>query len=180
VCLYLFNIGPTVVTVHCNLPELRLPPRDTIDPNILCFPQCQAYRSSILVAPVLVLVVPLLSITKEKRLAMSLQSEVFSTQSPCSRSRRVSHTDTVAQPVLNVVVPCQLATDGYVAILEFQVVHYFGNGVVARGDFNLPISTALFEGIHQSGRVVFGVGRGNGAKATIFGHAGQRCCGKKP
>lgn len=48
-----------ILTEVCLLPELRLPPCDTIDKHVLRVPQCQGNRASSLIASIAVLVIPL-------------------------------------------------------------------------------------------------------------------------
>jgi hypothetical protein len=60
------------------------------------------------------------------------EGEVLTVESEGGAALSVCNAQAVAHPVLDIVAPSKLATDGDVAVLEVQDVHYFGDGVVAR------------------------------------------------
>ena len=131
------------------LPELRLSPRYPINEHIRRLPQRQRNWASSLIPGVPILVVPLLSVTKEECLAMSSHREVGPAQSPRCRALRIRDRDAVSEPVLDVVVPGELSLDRDVAILQIEHIHDFRNGEVAFGDFDLAVLPALLEGVHD-------------------------------
>lgn len=155
-------------------------PCDTINPHILRLPESQTDRSPILVTLITVLIVPLLSITEEKCLSMTLQGEVLPTETESSASRCISHSDAVLKPVLYVVIPSQFASNRDIAIFEVEDVHYFGDGVITRCDFYLTILTALLKRIHNGGTIILGVGRCHGAKCSRLGHTSENRNDQKP
>ena len=101
-----------------NRPELSLPPRYTVDEHILRFPKRQGYRTPGHVTSVLVHVIPLLSVAKEKSLTMAANGESVATESPSSGALGISNADAVTRPVVNVVVPRELSSDGDIAVLQ--------------------------------------------------------------
>lgn len=113
-----------------DIPELRLSPSNTVDPNILRIPKGQADWPSSLIPLIAILIIPLLPITKEQRLSMSLQRKVFAANPPSRTPGSVCHTDTILEPILDIIVPGKLAADGDVAVLQSHV-HDFGNGKLA-------------------------------------------------
>lgn len=77
------------------LPELRLPPRDTIDEEIVCLPKSKSNRAAVLVALVAVLIIPLLPVPEEKCLSMASDRDGVSANSESGAAPCIRNTDAV-------------------------------------------------------------------------------------
>ena len=155
------------------LPELRLSPSDPIDKNILSIPQCQRDRSSSLITSISILIIPLLPIPKEERFPMPSYRKRVPADPPSSGALCVRDPDTVPQPVLDVVVPCEFSLDGDIAVLQILHIHDLGDGVISFHNLDLPVFAALLECVHNKGAVIFASAGSYGAKTARLVHAGQ-------
>jgi hypothetical protein len=165
--------------VSGNSPKLWLPPCDPVDEHVLRLPQCQADGSPGHVRSVLVDIVPLLAVAEEEGFPMPSDGEGISPQSEGSASLRIGNADGVSSPVIDVIIPRKLAFYADITVLQVQDIHHFGDGVVAFGDFDLPILPALLERVHDRATIIFAARGGDGAKGASFIHAGQSWHGEE-
>jgi len=172
------NYGPSCCCR--DIPELGLPPSNSINPYVLRMPECQTDGPTGHVAPITVHVVPLLPIAKEECFTVTLQSEVLTAQTECCTSLGICHTNAVADPVLDIVAPSQFAANGDVTVVEVQDVHDFGDGIITFHDLNLTVLATLLEGVHDERAVILGAGRSDGAEGASLGHTSKRWYKEKP
>jgi hypothetical protein len=144
----------SIVAKSKHLPKLALPPRNPVNPHTLRVPERKANRSPSHITPILIRIIPFLAISMKQRLSVAQDGEVFATEAEGCTALGICDAHAIAHPVLDVVAPGELAADGNVAVLQVKDVHYFGDGVVTGGYFDLSVLPALLEGVHDRGAVI--------------------------
>ena len=137
-----------------GLPELRLPPGNTIHQDISGPPDRQADRPARLVALILILVIPSLTVPKEKRLPMTQQLDVRATEPPGGTPLSVSDVNTVPEPVLNVSAPFKAAKKVNFDVAEGEGIHDLADVPVTLSKGNGGVGLASLEDVEDTRSVI--------------------------